>query len=94
MLEDILFGQLAMPAMIINRDWRIHYFNEHLIRLYGVTPEQLAAIAPHQMNILHLLFDPRLPLYPRLIQNRASWTRMARRARLHAILCLSRRSTR
>ena len=83
-LEDILqvainiAHHLAMPAMIINRDWRIHYFNEHLIRLYGVTPEQLAAIAPHQMNILHLLFDPRLPLYPRLIQNRASWTRMAR----------------
>jgi hypothetical protein len=69
---------LAMPAMIINRDWRIHYFNEHLIRLYDVSPEQLATIAPHQMNILHLLFDPQLPLYPRLIQNRSSWVRMAR----------------
>jgi hypothetical protein len=69
---------LAMPAMIINRDWRIHYFNEHLIRLYGVTPQQLASIPPEQMNILNLLFDPQLPLHPRLIQNRASWTRMAR----------------
>lgn len=69
---------LDMPAMIINRDWRIHFFNEHLIRLYGVTPEQLASIAPEQMNILNLLFDPQLPLYPRLIQNRPSWTRMAR----------------
>lgn len=69
---------LSMPAMIINRDWHIHYFNEHLIRLYGVTPQQLAALAPEQMNIMHLLFDPQLPLYPRLIQNHASWTRMAR----------------
>ncbi len=69
---------LAIPAMIINRDWKIHYFNDHLIRLYGVTPEQLASIAPEQMNILNLLFDPRLPLYPRLIQNHASWTRMVR----------------
>ncbi len=69
---------LAMPAMIINRDWHIHYFNEHLIRLYGVTPEQLTSIAPEQMNILNLLFDPQLPLYPRLIQNRSSWARMAR----------------
>lgn len=69
---------LALPAMIINRDWRIHYFNEHLIRLYDVSPEQLAGIAPHQMNILYLLFDPKLPLYPRLIQNKPSWVRMAR----------------
>jgi PAS domain-containing protein len=73
-----LAQNLAMPAMVINRDWRIHYFNEHLIRLYGVTPEQLAALSPDQFNVLHLLFDPRLPLYPRLIQNRASWARMAR----------------
>ncbi len=36
---------LAMPAMIINRDWKIHYFNEHLLRLYGVTSEQLVVIA-------------------------------------------------
>lgn len=69
---------LAMPAMIINRDWKIHYFNEHLIRLYGITPEQLASISPKQMNVLDLIFDPQLPLYPRLIENRASWTRMAR----------------
>ncbi len=69
---------LALPAMIINRDWRIHYFNDHLIRLYGVTPEQLSSIAPEQMNVLDLIFDPQLPLYPRLIQNRVSWTRMAR----------------
>lgn len=73
-----LAQKMAMPAMVINRDWRIHYFNEPLIRLYGVTPEQLAALSPDQFNVLHLLFDPRLPLYPRLIRNRASWARMAR----------------
>ncbi len=69
---------INMPAMVVNRDWRIYFFNEHIFRLYGVTTEQLASLQPEQMNIFDLLFDPRLPLYPRLIQNRASWTRMAR----------------
>jgi hypothetical protein len=75
-----LAHNLAMPAMIINRDWHLYYFNEHLLRLYDVTPQQLADIPAHQMNLLHLLFDPRLPLYPHLIQNRPSWTRMARQS--------------
>ncbi len=70
--------QLAIPAVIITRDWHIHYFNDQLIQLFEVTPAQLAALAPHQFNVLHLLFDPALPLHPHLIQNRDSWTRMAR----------------
>ncbi len=70
--------QLPIPSVIITRDWHIHHFNDRLVQLFEVTPQQLAALAPHQFNILHLLFDPALPLYPHLIQNRASWTRMAR----------------
>jgi PAS domain-containing protein len=69
---------LPIPAVIINRDWHIHFLNEPILRLFGVTPEQLAAVAPHQFNVLHLLFDPALPLHPLLIQNQASWTRMVR----------------
>ena len=75
-----LTHHLAMPAMVINRDWHLYYFNEPLLRLYDVTAQQLADIPAYQMNLLQLLFDPRLPLYPRLIQNRPSWTRMARQS--------------
>jgi hypothetical protein len=70
--------QLTIPSVIITRDWHIHYFNDRLLELFAVTPQQLAALAPHQFNVLHLLFDPALPLHPHLIQNRSSWTRMAR----------------
>lgn len=69
---------LPIPAVIINRDWRIHYLNTHALTLNGITPEQVAVIPVNKLNILHLLFDPNLPLYPHLIQNHRSWTRMAR----------------
>ncbi|ABX03427.1 MAG TPA: hypothetical protein DEF47_02800 [Herpetosiphon sp.] len=71
--------QLSMPAFVINRDWQMHYFNEHLLNLFGVTPEMLAAIDPTQLNVLGLLCNPDLPLYPQLIQNRASWQFMVRK---------------
>lgn len=70
--------QLNIPAMVINRDWSIHYQNDHMLDSFAISPAQLAAIAPEQRNVLHLLFDPALPLWPNLIGNRASWTRMAR----------------
>lgn len=69
---------LPIPAVIINRDWHIHFLNGPILGLFGVTPAQLAMVAPHQFNVLHLLFDPALPLHPLLIENRASWTRMVR----------------
>jgi PAS domain-containing protein len=82
---------LPLPAIIINRDWRVHYINPHILTLNGVTPEQIAAIPAPALNILHLLFDPALPLYGHLIQNRASWTRMVRQTiygfKLANLLC-------
>ncbi len=69
---------LPLPAVIINRDWRIHHLNRHALTLNGVTPADIAAIPSAHLNILHLLFDPNLPLYPHLSQNHESWTRMAR----------------
>jgi hypothetical protein len=68
---------LPMPAMIINRDWHIHYVNEGLMRLYDVTAQQMAELPASSMNMLQLLFDPTLPFYPNLIINRESWTQMA-----------------
>ncbi len=68
---------LPMPAMIINRDWRIHYLNEGTLRLYDVSAEQIAELPASSVNLLQLLFDPTLPLYPNLMINRESWTQMA-----------------
>ena len=69
---------LPMPAIIINRDWHVHYLNDYMLALFNVTSAQLAALEPDQLNVLHLLFDPDLPLYEHLIENRESWIRMVR----------------
>lgn len=70
--------RLPVPTVIINRDGRIHHLNAHTFALNGASPDLLAAVPHEAFNILHLLFDPRLPLHQRLIQNRDSWTRMVR----------------
>lgn len=69
---------MELPAMVINRDWQIHFLNEQILTMYDVTAEQLQAIPTDQQNALRLLFDPHLPLYPNLIGNTTSWTRMVR----------------
>jgi hypothetical protein len=83
--------QLSIPAMVINRDWQIHYQNEHILASFAISPIQLAALRPDQRNVLHLLFDPALPLYPNLIVYRESWERMARQTiyafKLANLLC-------
>jgi len=70
--------QLVIPAMIINRDWHIHFFNDQMLALHGVTIAQIEAVPTNQLNFLRLLFDPALPLYPNIIRNRTTWTRMVR----------------
>jgi hypothetical protein len=70
--------QLNIAAMVINRDWRIHYENDYMRQAFALSPEQLATIQPEQRNVLHLLFDPALPLHPKLIGSPDSWRRMAR----------------
>lgn len=69
---------LAIPAMVINRDWSIHYFNARMLALYSVSLSELDQIPTRQRNLLRLLFDPNLPLYPNLVDNQPSWTRMVR----------------
>lgn len=69
---------LEMPAMIINRDWRIHFLNRRMMILYDITPEEFEAVPPEGRNMLRLLFDPHLPLYANLIDNNESWLRMVR----------------
>lgn len=66
------------PAMVINRDWQIHYLNKAMMVLYNITPEQLQAFPEKQLNGIRVLFDPQMPLYRSLIDNDTSWRRMAR----------------
>lgn len=68
---------LPMPWMIINRDWHVEYANEHLLALYAVRLDQLAAIPPERFNVLHLLFDPALPFYANITIDRMAWEQMA-----------------
>lgn len=70
---------LPMPTMIINRDWRIHYLSDALLRLYDLSPAKMAELPASSVNMLQLLFDPALPLYPNLMINHASWQQMALR---------------
>jgi MmyB-like transcription regulator ligand binding domain len=73
-------ARLSIPAMVINRDWRVHYQNAQMLESFAITPEQLASIRPEQRNVLQLLFDPALPLRPNLAPYPESWQRMARQS--------------
>ncbi|GAB4178251.1 MAG: hypothetical protein Fur005_40470 [Roseiflexaceae bacterium] len=72
--------QLSIPAMVINRDWCVHDQNAQMLESFAISPEQLAAIPPERRNVLHLLFDPNLPLRPNLAPYPDSWERMARQS--------------
>ncbi|MFK7801084.1 MAG: hypothetical protein AB8G95_05610 [Anaerolineae bacterium] len=69
---------LSCPAMVINRDWHIHFVNEQMLNLHSVQPDTLKSIPTDHFNALRMLIDPDLPLYMSLIDNKPSWTRMVR----------------
>jgi hypothetical protein len=55
-----------IPSYIATRDWSIHGWNTSLLNLWDVTDQELRAIPSKNMHILHLIFDPELPIYHRL----------------------------
>lgn len=69
---------LGCPAMVINRDWHIHFVNKQMLNLYSVPEDALASIPTDHLNALRMLIDPKLPLYMSLIDNKPSWVRMVR----------------
>lgn len=69
---------VRLPAIVINRDWRIHHINAHVFALNGLDPVIAAHALPSEASLLQLLFDPHLPLYRTISRNHASWTRMVR----------------
>lgn len=69
---------LGCPAMVINRDWYIHFINAQMLSLYDIHPNELETIPTGHLNALRMLVDPDLPIYASLIDNKVSWTRMVR----------------
>jgi MmyB-like transcription regulator ligand binding domain len=69
---------VPLPAYVVTREWDVRSTNAHLLTLIGATRAQVDAIPPEQRNILHLAFDPGLPLYERLSGTREAWERTAR----------------
>ena len=68
---------LTMPAMVLNRDWHIYFLNMQMLALYNLSTEEFEKIPVIKRNVLRLIFDPDLPIYPNLIGNYSSWLRMA-----------------
>lgn len=78
-VAQTVIDELPLPAHSLTRDWDIHLLNDRLLRLLGLTPEQMAALAPEQRNVLELVFDPDLPLHALLSPNPETWDQTARR---------------
>ena len=58
-----------IPSYIATRDWSIHGWNRTLLTLWDVTDQELKAIPSKKRHILHLIFDPELPIYHRLFHS-------------------------
>ena len=71
-------GYVPLPAYVVTREWDVRSVNAHLLTLVGATGAQVDAIPPEERNILHLVFDPSLPLYERLSGTPEAWERTAR----------------
>lgn len=69
---------LPVPGFVIGRDWQIHGYNTHFLRLYDLTADEFEAIPMQARNVLHLTFDPTLPIYHRLQGMTATWDYTAR----------------
>ena len=52
---------LELPAMVINRDWCVHYLNPRMLALYNISLPEVEQIPARQRNVIRLLFDPNLP---------------------------------
>ena len=69
---------LPLPAMVVTRDWDIHYFNDLGLVLAGLTREQLAHVPPSLLNVIDLICDERSPSYRAMIADVAAWEAVVR----------------
>ena len=70
---------LPLPSYVINRDWNILYLNQYVLKLFGFSQEDLTKATPDRLNVLHLIFDPELPMYQFLAHDPDAWEHIARR---------------
>ena len=70
---------IPLPSYVINRDWNILSFNRHLLKIFGLTENDVSKITPNRLNILHFILDPDLPIYQGLAHSYESWEYIARR---------------
>jgi len=78
-VAQTVIDALPFPAHSLTRAWDIHIVNAQLVKLLGITQEQLQSLPAEQRNVLHLVFDPQLPLHALLSPNAEAWDRTARR---------------
>lgn len=70
---------IPLPSYVVNRDWNILFMNKDARTFFGLDHHFIMNIPGNQMNILHLLFDPDLPIYGRMRHNIEIWDYIVRR---------------
>ncbi|GEM47279.1 MmyB family transcriptional regulator [Deinococcus cellulosilyticus] len=64
---------LPFPSVLITRDWSIHAVNAAVLEMFQVEAEVFHALPEHARHLLHLAFDPGLPLYHKLSGGTQGW---------------------
>lgn len=69
---------LPMPAYAVMRDWTVVHANDPLLALLQLSRPEWDAVPAGSRTVLHLLFDPALPIRTRLARDVAAWDRLVR----------------
>ena len=69
---------LPQPAYAVLRDWTVVEVNDVLLALLQLSRRDWGTIPPASRTVLHLLFDPSLPLRSRLEADVDGWDRLVR----------------
>lgn len=70
---------MPWPSIVITRDWTIHGVNAAVLQLFQLDQQQFERLPLEKRHVLHLTFDPNLPLYPLFCGGTAIWKEAARR---------------
>ncbi len=68
---------LPIPALILTRDWRVRDWNDFLLRFLGWDDDYMLSIQATHLNLLRLIFDPKLRLRKQLSVDSGTWAQTA-----------------
>lgn len=68
---------LPVPSVLITRDWSIHGVNAGVLNMFEVKADVFDTLPEHARHLLHLAFDPTLPLYSKLSGGTQGWWDLA-----------------